>query len=132
MKSEDENNVNSMLASYDYWNWDARQPITLPRLSGIPLTNFLHWFVLVFVIFSIYMCFATKTPDIIKRNNTYYSYIVYVMLLIDGVVANWQLGHYFVIGIGVSTMSFPHFSFVQSMNSNRNKINTGLQTLQVK
>ena len=62
-----------------------------------------------FVMVSIYLRFATKTPDITKRNNTYDSYIVYVMLLIDGVVANWQLGHYLVIGFGVSTMMLSSF-----------------------
>ncbi len=81
---------------------------------------------------AIYLRFSTKT-SITKRNNTYDSYIVYVMLLIDGVLANWQLGHYLVIGIGVSAMiAFLALSIIHSMNSNGNEINTGLQTLQVK
>jgi uncharacterized membrane protein len=125
--------IDPMFTSYGYWVWDARQPIALPRLSGIPLTNFLGWFVLVFVMVAIYLRFGTKTPNITKRNNTYDSYIVYVMLLIDGVVANWQLGHYLVIEVGASTMiAFLALSIIHSMNSNRNKTSTGSETLQVK
>jgi uncharacterized membrane protein len=116
-----------MFTSYGYWTWDVRQPVTLPRLSGIPLTNFLGWFILVFAMVIIYLRFFTKTPSITKRNNTYDSYIVYVMLLIDGAVANWQLGHYLVTGFGVSAMlAFLAFSIIHSVNSSGNEINTGL------
>jgi uncharacterized membrane protein len=125
--------IDPMFTSYGYWAWDARQSVALPRLSGIPPTNFLGWFVLVFVMVGIYLRFATKTPSITKRNNTYDSYIVYGMLLIDGVIANWQLGHYLVIGTGASAMiAFLALSIIHSMNSSRNRINTGPQTLQVK
>ena len=125
--------IDPMFTSYGYWTWDVQQPVALPRLSGIPLTNFVGWFVLVFAVVLIYLLFIARTFDIAIRNNTYDSYIVYVMLLIDGVVANLQLEHYLVIGIGASAMIvFLALSVVRSVNSSGSKIKSGSETLQVK
>ena len=112
--------IDPMFTSYGYWTWSASQPIVSPRLSGVPLTNFLGWFVLVFVVISLYLGFMKGSTMIPRRKNTYDSYAAYVMLLIDGVIANWQLGHYLVIGIGsLAMVVFLVSSFVYSSMKSR-------------
>ncbi|MHB8566893.1 MAG: carotenoid biosynthesis protein [Nitrososphaerales archaeon] len=89
--------------SYGYWTWSKDQFVQLPTLSGVPLTNFLGWFVLVLVMVSLFF-YISRTSQVMKRRNTIDSYIVYVLLMIDGAVANLALGHTLVAIIGVSAM----------------------------
>jgi len=107
--------VDPMFTSYGYWSWSAVQPVATPRLSGVPLTNFIGWFVVAFVITAIRLRFTTAAKMDSVRSNTYDSIAVYVMLLIDGVVANLELGHYLVVGIGsLAMLAFPISSLVYS------------------
>ena len=48
--------IDPMFSSYGYWVWTG-QFLPLPELNGIPLTNFVGWFVLVTLMLSVY--FAT-------------------------------------------------------------------------
>jgi len=85
------------------------QFLPLPELDGIPLTNFVGWFVLVALMIA--MCLWVIPPSknasrssLLVRNNNRDSVTAYTLLLIDGVVANYSLGHYAVIGLGLVAM----------------------------
>jgi len=97
--------VDPMFSAYGYWVWTG-QFLPLPELDGIPLTNFLGWFVLVALM--IFVCLSLLSPKsgsgLVKRNNARDSVIAYVLLMVDGVVANFSLHNLTVIGIGLFTM----------------------------
>jgi len=97
--------IDPMFSAYKYWVWTG-QFLPLPELDGIPLTNFLGWFVLVAVM--VFVCLSLLSPksgsNLIKRSNAGDSVIAYVLLMIDGVVANFTLHNYAVIGIGLFAM----------------------------
>ncbi len=96
--------IDPMFSSYQYWTWDSNQFFSIPTLSGIPLTNFVGWFVIVFLVISAYLLLVPRGGSVLRRRNTIDSVTVYSMLIIDGVIANWSLGHSFVIAIGSAAM----------------------------
>ncbi len=94
---------------YGYWTWQI-SPST-PQLSGVPLTNFVGWFVVSAAMLGIYIFFSLKfigrdrgSVNLIPRPNTADSRIAYVLLMIDGSVANATLGHALVVMIGITAM----------------------------
>ncbi len=100
--------IDPMFSSYGYWVWTG-QFLPLPELDGIPLTNFVGWFVLVALMIA--LCLWVIPPSrkgsrssLLARNNNRDSVIAYVLLLVDGLVANYSLGHYAVIGLGLVAM----------------------------
>lgn len=93
--------VDPMFASYGYWVWENGSSV--PTLSGVPLSNFVGWFVVAFLMIVAFV-FVTRKRKVIRRSNTLDSRIVYILLLIDGAVANGSLSHYTVISIGVVAM----------------------------
>jgi uncharacterized membrane protein len=100
--------IDPMFSSYGYWVWTG-QFLPLPELDGIPLTNFIGWFVLValMIIVCLYVLVPVNKKDgyyLRLRNNSRDSIIAYVLLLVDGVVANFSLGNYTVIALGVVAM----------------------------
>ena len=95
--------VDPMFSSYGYWVW-TKQYLPLAKLSGIPLTNFVGWFVLVVLMISVFLFLVPKGSSLILRRNTFDSRLVYVLLMIDGIVANSTLHNWLVIVIGVSSM----------------------------
>ncbi|MCL5066859.1 MAG: carotenoid biosynthesis protein [Thaumarchaeota archaeon] len=103
--------VDPMFSSYGYWVW-TKQFLPLPKLSGIPLTNFVGWFVLVVIMLSVFLLVVPQGKELISRKNTFDSRLVYILLMIDGIVANSTLGNWVVIVIGVASMtSFLAISF---------------------
>ena len=87
--------------SYGYWVWqNASSTLTL---SGVPLSNFIGWFCLAFLMIVAFL-FVTRKKKVILRRNVIDSRIAYSLLLIDATVANGSLEHYFVIALGVAAM----------------------------
>src|SRR5579872_6887959 len=78
----------------------------LPELDGIPMSNFIGWFVLVTLM--VYICsrliVISRVGQSIYRKNAQDSRIAYFLLLLDGLVANYSLGNYLIIGIGLAAM----------------------------
>jgi len=100
--------IDPMFSSYGYWVWTG-QFIPLPELEGIPLTNFVGWFVLItlMILVSLYAIRGINSengPSLRVRRNNLDSVIAYVLLLIDGAIANYSLGNYAVIGLGLISM----------------------------
>jgi len=99
--------IDPMFSSYGYWVWTG-QFLPLPELDGIPLTNFVGWFVLVALMIAVCLWvippLKTSKFSLISRSNSRDSVIAYTLLLIDGVVANYSLGNYAVIGLGLLAM----------------------------
>ena len=97
--------IDPMFSSYGYWVWTG-QFLALPELDGIPLSNFIGWFVLVTLM--VYICskliISSRLGQSIHRKNAQDSRIAYFLLLLDGVVANYSLGNYLIIGIGLAAM----------------------------
>jgi len=89
--------------SYGYWTWSSHQLIPT-TLSGVPLTNFLGWFVVAMIMVSLFLYITKGSNPMMKRGNTTDSVIIYVLLMIDGTVANIALGHALVVIIGVTAM----------------------------
>jgi hypothetical protein len=56
----------------------------------------------------IFVCLSLLSPKngakLINRSNAHDSVIAYVLLMVDGVVANFSLHNFAVIGIGLLTM----------------------------
>lgn len=96
--------VDPMFSSYGYWIW-TKQFIPLPKLSEIPLTNFVGWFVIVVLMLSVFLYLAPKGSKLISRRNTFDSRLVYLLLMIDGIIANSSLGNWLAIVIGVCSMT---------------------------
>ena len=96
--------VDPMFSSYGYWVW-TKQYLPLPKLSGIPLTNFVGWFVLVALMISVFLFLVPKGGELISRPNTFDSRLVYLLLMLDGIFANSTLGNWLVIIIGVFSMA---------------------------
>ena len=100
--------IDPMFSSYGYWVWTG-QYIPLPELDGIPLTNFIGWFVLVTLMVSVCLLVIPSSDssirfNLMKRRNNPDSMIAYILLLIDGTVANISLGNFAVIGLGLFSM----------------------------
>ncbi len=95
--------IDPMFSSYGYWVWTG-QFLPLPELDGIPLTNFVGWFVLVTLMLSIYFSLSKSKIGLTQRKNVFDSQLAYFLLIVDGTIANWTLGNYFVIIFGVSAM----------------------------
>ncbi|MGI0078143.1 MAG: carotenoid biosynthesis protein [Nitrososphaerales archaeon] len=93
--------VDPMFSSYGYWIWENNGSV--PTLSGVPLSNFVGWFVVALLMILSFV-FVTRKKKVILRRNVLDSRIAYILLLIDGTVANGDLGHYLVIGVGVVAM----------------------------
>jgi uncharacterized membrane protein len=114
--------IDPMFSSYGYWVWTG-QFLPLPELDGIPLTNFIGWFVLVALMIALCLWVIppsrnTSKSSLLVRNNNRDSTIAYILLLIDGVVANYSLGHYVVIGLGlVAMLTFLILAFRSSPKS---------------
>jgi uncharacterized membrane protein len=96
--------VDPMFSSYGYWVWTG-QFFPLPELDGIPLTNFVGWFVLVTLMLSVYLIVTSLGTSIGQRQNPFDSRLAYLLLLVDGTVANWALGNYLMIVLGASSMA---------------------------
>lgn len=118
--------IDPMFSSYGYWVWTG-QYLSLPELDGIPLTNFVGWFALVALMVSVCLYLIPPfNPSVrhvlMKRNNTQDSVIVYILLLLDGVVANFSLRNFAVIGLGlVGMISFLVLSIRTNSGSARTK-----------
>ncbi len=95
--------IDPMFSSYGYWVWTG-QFFPLPELDGIPLTNFIGWFVLVTLMFAVYFAFSDSKKNIARKQNVLDSQIAYFLLIVDGTIANWTLGNYSVIVVGVTVM----------------------------
>lgn len=100
--------IDPMFSSYGYWVWTG-QYLPLPELDGIPLTNFVGWFVLVTLMVSVCLFVIPSSGSsvryvLMKRNNYRDSIIAYILLLLDGTVANFSLGNFAVIGLGLFAM----------------------------
>lgn len=100
--------IDPMFSSYGYWVWTG-QFLPLPKLDGIPLTNFIGWFVL--VTFMILACLTVILPAkgkpkhvLMEKNNNLDSVMAYALLMVDGVIANFSLKNYAVIGLGLVAM----------------------------
>lgn len=116
--------IDPMFSSYGYWIWTG-QFLPLPELNGIPLTNFVGWFVLVaiMVIICIY-AIPSSGRSLVSRKNTLDSIIAYAMLMIDGIVANYTLGNLDVIALGtIAMLSFVALS-VRRLSINQRKLET--------
>ncbi len=94
--------IDPMFSSYGYWVWTG-QFLPLPKLNGIPVTNFVGWFVLVTLMLCVYF-FMSKTKSAPQRQNVFDSQVAYFLLAVDGVVANLSLKNYSVIILGTSAM----------------------------
>ena len=111
--------IDPMFSSYGYWVWTG-QFLPLPELDGIPLTNFVGWFVLVslMVFVCVYIIPAPTgkpTHQLFSRKNNPDSIIAYVLLMLDGVIANYSLGNYSVIALGLFAMlAFLALSVIKS------------------
>lgn len=97
-------------SQYGYWTWQINS--STPQLSGVPLSNFVGWSVVSFVMLAFFIFFSvkyvnirTKSFSLIQRPNTIDSQITYALLMIDGAIANEILGHSLVVVIGLITMS---------------------------
>lgn len=102
--------VDPMFSSYGYWVWENNGS-TL-TLSGVPVSNFVGWLFVVFLMVTIFVL-VTRGSKAIKRENTLDSRIAYILLFIDAAVANYGLGHYSVIVIGaVAMLSFVLTSYL--------------------
>jgi uncharacterized membrane protein len=100
--------IDPMFSSYGYWVW-TKQFLPLPELDGIPLTNFVGWFVLMtlMILACLYVIRRQNGEEkyqLISRDNNIDSIIAYVLLMVDGVVANFSLSNFAVIGIGLFAM----------------------------
>jgi uncharacterized membrane protein len=97
--------IDPMFSAYGYWVWTG-QFLPLPELDGIPLSNFIGWFVLVTLM--VYICskviFTSSLGEMKYRKNIRDSEIAYFLLLLDGLVANLSLKNYAVMGIGFLAM----------------------------
>lgn len=90
--------IDPMFVSYGYWSWINKDYI--PSLYSVPVTNFIGWyFVSLFILIVFYY---TRKKSVINnvKNNNLFSYLVYLALLVDGILANLYLEHYLVIYIG--------------------------------
>lgn len=106
--------IDPMFSSYGYWVWTG-QFVNLPKLYGIPLTNFIGWFLLITLIISVFFVISRSSRAMFSRRNTWDSRLAYLFLLIDGTIANWQLRHFIAIIIGVTAMlSFLILSYYSS------------------
>jgi uncharacterized membrane protein len=111
--------IDPMFTSYGYWIWDMSSSV--PFLSGIPVSNFVGWFVLVFLmIFAFFI--QTRKRNVatsgFKERNTSDSRLVYAMLILDGCIANYYLGNYLAIAIGLfTTVSFLIVTYSFSTNN---------------
>lgn len=121
--------IDPMFSSYGYWVWTG-QFVDLPKLYGIPLTNFVGWFVLITIIVSVFFAMTSADRSVLLRRNTIDSRLSYVFLLIDGTIANWQLGHFVAIVIGVIAMiSFLTASYYLESNTGRKNAYTTANTV---
>ena len=95
--------IDPMFLSYGYWVWTG-EFLSLPEFDGIPVTNFVGWFVLVTLMLSVYFLLSKSRNGLTKRQNVFDSQLAYSFLIIDGTIANWTLRNYSVIVFGVSAM----------------------------
>lgn len=95
--------VDPMFSSYGYWVWTG-QYFDLPELNKIPITNFVGWFLLVTLMLFVYMRVSNSKESLGLRRNTLDSQLAYVFLVIDGTVANYELGNYYIISLGIFAM----------------------------
>lgn len=95
--------VDPMFSSYGYWVWTG-QYFQLPELDNIPITNFVGWFLLVTLMLLVYMLISNSKSGLVLRKNTLDSQLAYLFLLIDGTIANYELGNYSIITLGVFAM----------------------------
>ena len=88
--------------TYGYWTWLDSQSVA--TLAGVPLTNFLGWFLLGLVMITLFLYTMPKDRPILRRKNRMDSMIIYTLLMLDGALANISLGNSQVVLIGVSAM----------------------------
>jgi uncharacterized membrane protein len=118
--------IDPMFSSYGYWVWTG-QFLPLPELDGIPLTNFVGWFVLVMLMIAACLYIIpnrTAKNSLIDRKNSFDSMIAYTLLMIDGVVANYSLGNFGVIGLGVVAMLLFLLLSVRRISYNSSRLET--------
>ncbi len=95
--------VDPMFVTYGYWVWEGGT--SMPSLYGVPISNFVGWLVVASLIFGAFL-YATRKRKTIQRHNVLDSRIVYLLLVVDGAVANGSLSQYAVIVIGAVAMVF--------------------------
>ena len=120
--------VDPMFTHYGYWTWESSSSSSTPNLSGVPILNFVGWFVVCFAMISLFVgifFFARKGPHLesyMRRTNTLDSQATYALLIIDGAVANFTLGNYLAIVVGVIAMSaFLLTTWTLQNNNNKKK-----------
>jgi uncharacterized membrane protein len=89
--------------SYQYWVWES-QGLSLPSVSGVPISNFIGWFVVLFAMLIVFLIAVPLSGPILNRQNTWDTRIVYALLMVDGIFANESLKNYFAIYLGVASM----------------------------
>jgi uncharacterized membrane protein len=101
--------IDPMFSNLDppYWTWEIT-PST-PQLYGVPLSNFVGWFVVALFVLGAFVTvlkFGSKgRAKLLTKENTWDSRIAYLLLMIDGAVANKTLGQNLAVIIGVIAMS---------------------------
>jgi uncharacterized membrane protein len=99
--------IDPMFSKYGYWTWQIAA--STPQIYGVPLSNFVGWFVVALLmlwVFVLLLKYSGKGPiRFVKRENSWDSRIAYMLLLIDAAVANMELGQDYVVVLGVIAMS---------------------------
>jgi len=95
--------IDPMFVSYGYWKWLSNN---IPMLSGIPITNFVGWYIVALTILSIFSLFLKKAEKNFEFRYSKYAYIIYIVLIIDGILANIKLNNFGSMTIGVLVSSF--------------------------
>jgi len=107
--------IDPMFVSYGYWSWSSDY---FPSLYGVPITNFLGWYLVSFIILYFFYIAAKKNLTS-TRDNSKLSYFIYLTLITDGILANFKLNHFFVMYFGIILGAiFLAFSFYVSKFKN--------------
>jgi uncharacterized membrane protein len=94
--------VDPMFSAYGYWTWAPDNYGA--KLYGVPLTNFAGWFAVSFLMLSLIVLAFRKMGTTFRRDNALDSRIAYILLLLDGAVANATLSNYLAILLGSLAM----------------------------
>jgi uncharacterized membrane protein len=102
--------VDPMFVSYKYWVWENNGNV--PTLSGVPVSNFVGWFVVTLLILGAFL-FVIGKRSVIQRHNVWDTRIVYLLLFVDAAVANGSLSQDIVIVIGaIAMLAFVYLSYL--------------------
>jgi uncharacterized membrane protein len=99
--------IDPMFSHYGYWTWAPYS--AMPHLYDVPVSNFVGWFVVALIVLTTFIAslkFGSGNPsNIFKKSNTWDSRIAYLLLMIDGAVANATLNQFIAVIIGLIAMS---------------------------